>query len=130
MFENAASRYQAVQVSTSNPGEILVALLDGLFKFLNQGSHLLRNGARAPAGEAICRAHAILSELYVSLDHAKAPDLCKNLEGVYGFCLDRIVYANRHNDPAALDEVLRVMAPVREAFTTVVRAAPLPRQAR
>ncbi|MBI5537717.1 MAG: flagellar export chaperone FliS [Deltaproteobacteria bacterium] len=122
MFENAASRYQAVQVSTSNPGELLIALLDGFFKFLNQGRHLLRNGARAPAGEAICRAHAILSELYVSLDHAQAPDLCRNLEGVYGFCLDKIVYANRHNDPSALDEVLRVMTPVREAFTTVVRA--------
>ena len=101
MFENVASRYQAVQVSTSNPGELLIALLDGLFKFLNQGSHLLRKGARAPAGEAICRAHAILSELYVSLDHAQAPELCKNLEGLYGFCLDRIVHANRIHGPTS-----------------------------
>jgi flagellar protein FliS len=120
MIENAAARYQAVKVSTSNPGELLVALLDGLFKFLNQGRYLMRNRSRAPAGEAICRAHAILSELYVSLDHSQAPDLCRNLESIYGFCLDRITYANLRSDPEALDEVVRVLTPVREAFTTAV----------
>ena len=122
MLETAASRYQAVRVSTSNPGDILISLLDGLFKYLNQARQLLRNRARAPAGEAICRAHAILSELYVSLDHSQAPELCQNLEGVYGYCLGRIVEANLRNEPAALEEVIRVLAPIREAFTTAVRS--------
>lgn len=124
MIESAAARYQAVQVTTSNPGELLVALLDGLFKYLNQARYLLKEHARTPASEAISRAHAIVSELYVSLDHSQAPELCRNLEAIYGFCLDRILYANMHNDPVALDEVIRVLTPVREAFTTVVRSLP------
>ena len=122
LLETAAARYQTVQVSTSNPGEILVSLLDGLFKNLSLARQLMRNRARAPAGEALCRAHAILSELYVCLDHTQAPELCRNLEGVYGFCLRRIVEANLRNDPSALDEVIRVLTPVREAFTIAVQS--------
>ena len=49
------------------------------------------------------------------------PELCDNLYAVYMFCLDRITFANLHNEATAIDEVLRVLAPVREAFTTVVR---------
>lgn len=122
MIESAAARYQTVQVTTSTPGELLVALYDGLFKFLNIARHMLRNKSRAQASEAISKAHAIISELLVSLDHNYAPDLCRNLEALYGFCLDRIVYANLHSDPVAIDEVVRVLTPVREAFTIAVRS--------
>ena len=91
MFETVAARYQNVRVSTSNPGDILIALLDGLFKYLNQARVKMRAGARGPAGEAISRAHSILSELYISLDHKQAPELCANLGSVYCFCLERLV---------------------------------------
>jgi len=121
-MEIAAARYQTVQVTTSNPGDLLIALLDGLFKFLNQARTALRNNALLTARKPINRSHAIVSELYASLDHSQAPELCKNLEAVYGFCLDRILYANLHNDPNALDDVVRVLSPIREAFTTAVRS--------
>jgi len=38
------------------------------------------------------------------------------------FCLTRITYANRHNNAAAIEEVMRVMTPIREAFTIAVRS--------
>jgi flagellar protein FliS len=70
---------------------------------------------------AMSRAHAIIAEFLASLAPEQAPDLCQNLARVYDFCLTRITFANRHNDPAALDEVMRVMTPIREAFTIAVR---------
>src|SRR5262249_15171428 len=117
----------------------LIALFDGLFKFLNVAKHCLAPApslagstpsapatARAPsqrarASEALSKAYAIVSELYVSLDHAQYPELCKNLEGLYDFCMQRITHANRHNDVKAIEDVMRVLSPVREAFTTVVK---------
>jgi flagellar protein FliS len=121
MTENAAARYQQVQLRTSNPGEILIALFDGLFKFLLLAKHHMAAGRRGPTGEAISRAFAIVSELYCSLDHSKAPELCSNLSSLYDFALDRLTKANLKRDPAHLDEVIRVLTPIREAFTTVVK---------
>jgi flagellar protein FliS len=123
LAENVAARYQNVQLSTSSPGELLIALYDGLFKFLHIARYALGPGKkRAQASEAISRAHAIVSELYMALDHRHAPELCQNLEALYGFCLDRILYANLHNDPQAIEDVMRVLTPVREAFGIAVKS--------
>jgi flagellar protein FliS len=124
MIEKHIARYQSVQITTSSPGEILIALLDGLFKFLHVAKHCLGSGDRARAGQAMSRAHAIISELLASLDPSQAPELCQNLSGVYDFCLSRLGHANRHNDSKAIEEVMRVMTPIREAFTTAVRSLP------
>ena len=123
MIEATIARYQAVKVTTSTPGDILVALLDGLFKFLHIAKHNLatKGGDRAKAGQAMSKAHAIISELLTSLAPEHAPELCQNLARVYDFCLTRITYANRHNDPKAIEEVMRVMTPIREAFTIAVK---------
>ncbi len=121
-MSNVAARYQAVQIRTEDPGEALVALYDGLFRFLNVARYGLRNGQRARAGEALSKAHAIISEFYLALDHSKAPELCANLSALYTFCLERLTTANVKNDADPLDEVVRVLGPIRDAFTTVVRA--------
>ncbi|HMJ52661.1 MAG TPA: flagellar export chaperone FliS [Polyangiaceae bacterium] len=123
MIEATIARYQTVKVTTSTPGDLLVALLDGLFKFLHIARHnLAKKGDRAKAGMAMSRAHAIISEFMASLAPEHAPELCENLSRLYEFCLTRITYANRHNDPAAIEEVMRVMTPIREAFTIAVRS--------
>jgi flagellar protein FliS len=124
MIDKHVARYQSVQITTSNPGDVLVALLDGLFRFLQLAKHCLVSGDRARAGPAMSKAHAIISELLGSLDHSVAPELCSTLAGLYDFCLSRISHAVRHNDSKAIEEVMRVMTPVREAFTTVVRTLP------
>lgn len=126
MIPNNIARYQAVKITTSSPGDILVALLDGVFKFVHVAKHGLTTGDRARAGEAMSRAHAIISELYASLDTQHYPELCHNLMAVYDFCLSRITYANRHNDIKALEDVTRVMTPIREAFTIAVRSLAQP----
>ncbi len=120
--ESIVSRYQTVQITTSSPGETLVALYDGLFRFLNLARFGLTNKEhRARAGEAISKAHAIVSEFLVALDPSHAPELCTNLTRVYNFCLERLVEANIQNDPRMIDEVIRVLAPLREGFTAAVK---------
>jgi flagellar protein FliS len=115
------ANYQAVQIRTSSPGELLLALYDGLYKFLQIAKHAIRNRKVARAGEAISRAHAIISELYGSLDHAAYPELCKNLARLYDFCLRRLTYANRHRDVDVIDEIMRALTPVREANREAVK---------
>lgn len=121
MVDLAVSRYQSVRITTGSPGDLLMALYDGLFRFLKAAAICLRNKRRSEASTSISRAHAILTELYVSLDPRYAPDLCANLESLYGFCLERIVAANLRNDADQLDDVIRVLTPVRDAFREAVQ---------
>jgi flagellar secretion chaperone FliS len=124
MLESAAAaRYTQVRNATSTPGELLLALYDGLFRFLNGAKACIENKQLPRARELLSKSHAILSELTIALDHDVAPELCGQLEGLYGFCIDRIQVASRKADTLAIDEVTRVLTPLREAWNLAVPKA-------
>ncbi len=116
----AATRYRAVTVQTAGPGTVLLMLLDGMFRFLEEARAASEADDRARAGDRIMRAHAILSELAATLDRSAAPELCENLESIYLFCMSRLVEANLHRDPQRIGDVVRIMTPVREAFRAAI----------
>jgi flagellar secretion chaperone FliS len=124
MLESAAAaRYTQVRNATSTPGELLLALYDGLFRFLNGAKVCMENKQMPRARELLSKSHAILSELTIALDHALAPELCNQLDGLYGFCIDRVQIASRKADTKAIDEITRVLTPLREAWTIAVPKA-------
>jgi flagellar protein FliS len=116
----AAHRYKQVERHTMTQGELLLALYDGLFRFLNGAKVCFSQGQPARGRELIGKAHAIVSEFYLALDHKVNPELCNNLAGIYDFCLSRLTECNRSGDPALVDEVVRVLTPLREAWQQAV----------
>lgn len=123
MHGTAAARYKQVQQTTLTPGELLLALYDGLFRFLNGAKYSFSKGDNAKAREFLGKAHAIISELYLALDHKSAPELCANLASVYDFSMARITDANRQAKAEYVDEVIRVLTPLREAWQQAVPQA-------
>ena len=119
----AAARYTQIRNATSTPGELLLALYDGLFRFLNGAKACIENKQLPRARELLSKCHAIISELNIALDHAVAPELCAQLEGLYGFCIDRIQFASRKADIVSIEEVARVLTPLREAWAIAVPKA-------
>ncbi len=123
MQGKAADRYKQVRANTSTPGELLLALYDGLFRFLN-GAKVCFENQQAPRGrELVCKAHAVVSELMLALDHAAAPELCANLAAVYDFALSRLSEANRHATVKPVEDVIRALTPLREAWALAVPKA-------
>lgn len=120
MLPNVA-RYQNVQIGTSSPGELLVALFDGLFRFLTIAKHSLQTKKYGPAADAISKAYAIVSEFYLTLDHSQYPELCQNLSQIYDFAMSRLTHANLKRDVRGVEDVMRVLTPVREAFAQAVK---------
>ncbi len=121
--ESAAQRYSQVRMTTSSPGDLLLALYDGVFRFLN-GAKICFERKEVPRGrELLSKAYAILSELYIALDHTLAPELCANLEALYGFSMDRVMLASRKTLVEPIDEVIRVLTPLREAWQIAVPQA-------
>lgn len=123
---HAAQRYQQVRAATSKPSQILLALYDGLFRHLSSGRAFFANGQALPGRTHTTKAHAIVSELFIALDHDVAPDLCARLAGIYGFCLDELMAAVKDAHPEHLDAVIRVLTPLREAWHSAVRQGSLP----
>lgn len=121
--ESAAQRYSQVRMTTSSPGELLLALYDGLFRFLNQAKVCLQAKQMPRARELLSKSYAILSELYIALDHSVFPELCANLEALYGFSMDRVMQASRKGLIEPIDEVIRVLTPMREAWQQAVPQA-------
>ena len=114
----AMHRYRSTQVTTCTPGQLLVLLYDGLFRFLSEAKAAMEAGDRARAGERIDRAYAILEELAGALQPSAAPTLCENLQAIYVFCMGRVVEANLKRESALVDDVLRVLTPLRDAWRT------------
>lgn len=119
----AAAKYQQVQVRTSGPGDVLLLLYQGLFRFAAEAKAALAVGDRALFGEKLSRAHAILEELCAGLNYEVAPELCANLEAVYGFAMTRLIDANVKQDPSLVDEATKPLLPLYEAWRTAVPQA-------
>jgi flagellar protein FliS len=122
-LNKAAQRYNQVRANTSTPGELLLALYDGLFRFLNGARVCFENGEAVRGRELVGKAHAIVAELLLALDHTLAPELCANLSGVYDFALMRLSDANREGKAEQVAEVIRVLTPLREAWSLAVPKA-------
>ena len=124
MLESAAAaRYTQNRNTTATPGELLLALYDGLFRFLNGAKVCIEHKQLPRARELLSKSYAIVSELTIALDHGVAPELCAQLDGLYGFCMDKIQLASRKADLGAIQEVIRVLTPLREAWVLAVPKA-------
>ena len=123
MMQTAVARYRQVIATTQTPGELLIALYGGLFRFLKQARLCTEAKQRGRAAELVSKARAILFELDLALDHDAFPELCRNLTGVYGFCIDRLRTATRDDSTQAIDDVVRVLSPLYQAWQIAVPEA-------
>jgi len=120
---NAIAKYKQVQVQTSGPGDVLILLYQGYFRFTAEAKAAMASGDIALCGEKICKAHVILEELCAGLNYEVAPELCANLEALYGFCMAKLTEANVTRKVSAMDEAISPLMPLYEAWRTAVKQA-------
>ena len=118
----AVAQYQNARVETISPVQLVVALYDGALRFLRTAALAIDDNDVAAKGVALNKAHAIITELMVTLDNEQAPELCAQLEALYSFVLDRIVKANTDRNIEMIDEAVRALLPLRDAWGQLARA--------
>jgi len=124
MYSNARAghqAYQAGQVGSADPLRIIILLYEGAIRFVRQAEQRFQDPATR--GQALGRAHRIISELLTSLDHEEGGEIARNLDGLYRFALDAITRANVEMDPALLPPVVDVLTKLLEGWTGVERQA-------
>lgn len=112
-------------VSTASPHRLVQMLFDGLGEQIAQARAALIDGRVEAKGSHIGRAARIVDEgLRAGLDLKAGGELAANLHALYGYLGLRLTQANLYNDPTALDEVERLVAPLRDAWASIGERLP------
>lgn len=110
-------------VETADPHKLILMLFEGAMLSIAAASvHMRRNEAHdiARKGEAISKAINIISNgLKASLDMDAGGDLAVKLAALYDYMCNRLLHANVHNQPAALDEVSHLLAELKGAWEQI-----------
>ena len=112
--------YKQNQITTADPGTILLMLYDGALESLRSALVQLAAGNMGEKGSSILRAHDIITQLLSSLDYDVGGELAHNLEGLYRYMLNQMMVANLRNDPRRLEEVIALLASLKDAWDTAV----------
>ena len=120
----AAGAYSQVglqtAVSAATPHQLVALLFDGFFAAIHRAKGLRLAGDLGGMGMAISHAARIVDEgLRAGLNTHEGGSLATDLKDLYGYVTLRLTRANLHADEAALDECMRLMAPLRDAWLSI-----------
>jgi flagellar secretion chaperone FliS len=110
--------YREASVMTASPEQLVVMLYDGAGRFLRQAEASMDEGAWLHAGEKLGRAEAIIDELLATLD-MDAGEIAERLQAIYVFCKTRLIEARIERDPGRVQQVVRLMAELRDAWARI-----------
>jgi len=119
--EYAMNRYRAVTDETAIAEEILLRLLDGALRFAEEGKAAMAAKDFALKGKRLMQVVAIIDELVTALDREVAPEVTANLARIYQFARGRLIHANTTLTAKSVDEAIRVLTPVRDAFHKAIQ---------
>ncbi|MCF8720352.1 flagellar export chaperone FliS [Nitrospina gracilis] len=114
------NQYQINEVSTSNQGKLILMMYDGAMRFVTMAMESMDQNDIARKSAYIQKSRDIVNELMVALDTDRGGEVTRNLERLYQFVLRQLTHANIKNDKAALQSILRVMAPLRAAWDQIL----------
>lgn len=120
----AANAYRNVgahtQVDGASPARLMMLLFENLHIQLLRAHKALSENNIADKGVALGKAVRILDEgLKAPLSPNSNDDFTQSLGDLYGYCAKRLTQANFYNDPLPIEEVLRLMDPVADAWKKI-----------
>lgn len=126
---NPAFAYRQVGIETEVPGasphRLVHLLYDAAIASVRATREHLAQGRSTDKGASLTRAIRIVDEgLKASLDPARGGDLAARLAALYDYMVCRLLQANAEGDPAALEEVERLLATLRDAWSAIDPDAP------
>ncbi len=120
----AAAAYRTIgtqtAVTTASPHQLVVLLFEGFFAAVNRAKGLRARGDIAGMGQALGHAVRIVDEgLKAGLNTRDGGRIAGDLNDLYAYVTLRLTQANLHANEAAMDECLRLMSPLRDAWASI-----------
>ncbi len=124
-IQNGIFEYRKVGVQsgveTASPHKLIQMLLDGAIEKVQLARGYMERHEIAKKCETVSWAMAIIDGLRSSLNMADGGAIAENLDALYDYMLRRLLDANLDNDPAALDEVVKLLSDLREGWHGIVK---------
>jgi flagellar protein FliS len=120
-FANAYARVGIeTSVNSASAHKLIELLFNGFVESVTLARGAMRNRQIEAKGKAIGKAARIVEEgLKACLNMEAGGKLAEDLSGLYAYVVVRLTYANLRNDDAALEECLRLINPLREAWISI-----------
>ena len=125
MVNNAAVAYGARKVETASPAELVLMLYEGAIKFCNIAIGAIEKKDYEKANTNIQKARRIIVELQTTLDHKYK--VAEDFDVIYDYLFHTLVQANIKKDPEILEEALKQLRDLRDAWKEIMRTAKMPR---
>ena len=114
-----ANAYRQTGVQSSSPLELVVMLYDGLLRHVVAARNAHGRTDLAGRREAFSKALAILTELQSTLNLAQGGEVAASLDRLYTYMIERLLDASARKDMGALDELEKLLRPLREAWAEI-----------
>ena len=120
-YGGQAARYRESELMSATPGQLVVMLFDKILLTIRRARVAIEGRNVEERCENICKAHEMVTELRVTLDHEAAPEMSAQLDALYAYMLQELTEANRLQDVKKLDVVLHMATELRAAFAGAVQ---------
>ena len=119
-----AGAYRQVAAQTlvagASPHKLIALLFDGFVVAANQARGAMRESNVQAKGRAIGSAARIIEDgLRSALNMKAGGRIAADLNDLYVYVGRRLLQANLRNDESAIEECLRLIKPLREAWTAI-----------
>ncbi len=112
--------YKENQITTTDPGTVLLLLYQGAIDALNRAAAFMAAGNMADKGKQILKANDIINQFIASLDFEVGGELAHNLAALYSFMLQQILIANANNDSKPLTTVVSLLSTLKTGWDEAV----------
>jgi flagellar protein FliS len=120
MMNYGQQQYKKTQVATVDRGRLIVLLYEGAISFLTKAKASIADNDVPGCCNFINRAQDIIDELNASLNMDQGGDIATNLRKLYLFMGDQLVQAKIKGTGDGLDEVIRMLTTLNEAWRQAV----------
>ena len=120
---NGYGQYRQIRINTASPGKLILLLYQGAIKALKKSVELIDRKDYAGKGECLIKAQDIVMELNLALDMDVGGEISHSLRRLYLYIYRRLVDANLNLDKDAIQETIRIMENLYDAWGTAVQDA-------
>jgi flagellar protein FliS len=107
-------------IDIANPHRLILMLFDGAILSLASAGQAMKEKKIEEKGKQISSAIGIISSgLQSSVDPDVGGELSERLIALYDYMCQRLLYANLHNDLAAIEEVSSLLGEIRSAWQEI-----------
>ena len=115
-YNKALNSYNQMNINIDNPEKLILMLYEGALRFTNFAKKAIRENNVEDKVKYIIKVSNIFIELINSLDFEKGGDIAYYLSGLYTHQLKLLAKANLENDEKYLDDLIRVLKGLIEAW--------------